>query len=156
MNANPKVMEYFPRTLERHESDAFARRIQDHLTAHGWGLWALEIPGVAPFIGFTGLAVPTFDAHFMPCVEIGWRLAPEFWGNGYATEAAFAALRTGFELGLDEVVSLTATINRRSMRIMEKLGMTHDPAEDFDHPSLDPTDPLRRHVVYRLRAPGAG
>jgi len=107
---------------------------------------------VTPFAGFTGLAVPRFEAHFTPCVEVGWRLAREHWGRGYATEAARAALADGFErLGLDEIVSFTAAGNLPSRRVMEKLGMKHDSADDFDHPSLAPGHPLRRHVLYRIR-----
>ena len=152
MNANSQVMEFFPSTLTEQQSDSFASRIEQHLRDEGWGLWAVEIPGQARFIGFTGLAVPTFDAEFTPCVEIGWRLAEPFWGNGYATEAARAVLDIAFsQIGLQEVLALTATINRRSIRIMEKLGMQHDPAENFDHPRLAQDSPLRRHVVYRTR-----
>ena len=145
-------MEYFPATLSRAESDAFAARIRADLVEQGFGLWAVEAPGVAPFVGFTGLAVPRFEAHFTPCVEIGWRLAREHWGRGYAPEAARAALAHGLEpLRLDEIVSFTAAGNVRSRRVMEKLGMTHDPADDFDHPSLAPGHRLRRHVLYRIR-----
>jgi RimJ/RimL family protein N-acetyltransferase len=146
-------MEHFPAVLTRVESDAFAARIRAELAERGFGLWAVEAPGVAPFIGFTGLAVPRFAAHFTPCVEIGWRLAREHWGRGYAPEAARAALAFGFErLGLAEIVSFTALGNARSRRVMEKLGMTHDPAGDFEHPGLPPGHPLRRHVLYRARA----
>ena len=154
LNADPAVMEYFPATLSRAESDAFAARVRSEMAEHGFGLWAVEAPGVAPFVGFTGLAVPRFDAHFTPCVEIGWRLAREHWGRGYAPEAARAALAHGFgALGLDEVVSFTAAGNLRSRRVMEKLGMRHDPAEDFEHPNLAAGHPLRRHVLYRIQPP---
>jgi RimJ/RimL family protein N-acetyltransferase len=145
-------MEHFPGTLSRVESDAFATRIRTELTERGFGLWAVEVPDVAPFIGFTGLALARFSAHFTPCVEIGWRIAREHWGRGYAPEGARAALAHAFGvLGLDEIVSFTAVGNLRSRRVMEKLGMTHDPADDFDHPSLAPGHPLRRHVLYRIR-----
>jgi ribosomal-protein-alanine N-acetyltransferase len=155
LNADPVVMEHFPAPLSRAESDAAAARIQAHFAEHGFGLWAVEVPGVAPFAGFTGLSVPRFEAHFMPCVEIGWRLAREHWGRGYASEAARAALAHGFgPLGLAEVVSFTAVANARSRRVMEKLGMSHDPADDFDHPALPPGHRLRRHVLYRIRATG--
>ena len=151
LNADPAVMEYFPTTLSRAESDAAAARIQRELSERGFGLWALELRG-GPFIGFTGLAVPSFDADFTPCVEIGWRIAREHWGKGYASEAAHRALAFGFErLGLAEIVSFTAVGNTRSRRVMEKLGMSHDPADDFEHPSLPPGHPLRRHVLYRIR-----
>ena len=109
------------------------------------------MPGVAPFVGFVGLSVPTFEAHFTPCVEVGWRLARAHWGRGYATEAAGAALTFGFsDVGLDEVVSFTVPHNRPSRRVMQRLGMRRDPAEDFEHPSLPEGHPLRRHVLYRL------
>ncbi len=145
-------MEYFPSTLSQAESDAFAARVRAELAERGFGLWAVEAPGVAPFVGFTGLSVPRFTAHFTPCVEVGWRLARAYWGRGYAPEAASRAIAHGFgPLGLDEIVSFTAVANLRSRRVMEKLGMTHDAADDFDHPSLEPSHPLRRHVLYRLR-----
>jgi RimJ/RimL family protein N-acetyltransferase len=152
LNADPAVMEYFPSVLSRTESDAFAARIRTELGERGFGLWAVEVPGNAEFIGFTGISVPRFEAPFTPCVEIGWRIAKEFWGRGYAPEAAGRALAHGFgALGLDEIVSFTAVANHRSRRVMEKLGMTHDPADDFDHPSLAPGHRLRRHVLYRIR-----
>lgn len=158
MNADPLVMEYFPALLARAESDALAARIEAGFDKNGFGLWALEIPedssaGVeeAPFIGHTGLSVPSFAAPFTPCVEVGWRLAHAHWGKGYASEAARAALRFGFEsAGLAEIVSFTAVANARSRRVMEKIGMTRDPAEDFEHPSLPPGHPLSLHVLYRL------
>jgi ribosomal-protein-alanine N-acetyltransferase len=151
MNADPRVMEHFPATLSRAESDATVDRITAHFDAHGFGLWAVEIPGVAPFGGFVGLCQPRFEAHFTPCVEVGWRLAAEHWGQGYATEAAKAALKFGFEtLGLHEIVSFTVPANRRSRRVMEKLGMMHDPDDDFDHPILATGHPLCRHVLYRI------
>ena len=145
-------MEHFPAILTRAESDTFAVRIRSEMEGRGFGLWAVEVPGITSFAGFTGLAVPRFEAHFTPCVEIGWRIAREHWGRGYAPEAARAAFAHAFgALGLGEVVSLTAVGNLRSRRVMEKLGMTHDPADDFDHPSLAPGHPLRRHVLYRIR-----
>ena len=154
MNADPGVMEYFPATSDRRESDALADHIEAHFDTHGFGLWVVEIPDVSPFVGFVGLSVPTFDAHFMPAVEVGWRLAREHWGWGYATEAAQAAVDAGFdELGLEEIVSFTVPANFRSRRVMERLGMTHDPADDFDHPRVPEGSPLRRHVLYRLARP---
>jgi len=147
-------MEFFPKLLDRMESDAAVARINEHFDRHGFGMWAIELPGVTPFIGFVGLAVPRFKAHFTPCVEIGWRLAVEHWGRGYATEAARAALDFGFEnLHLDEIVSFTVPANLRSRRVMERLGMTHSPADDFDHPLLAEGHPLRRHVLYRQACP---
>jgi RimJ/RimL family protein N-acetyltransferase len=150
LNADPEVMRYFPAALTRPESDAFAERAQAHIAQHGWGLWAVELLGGEPFIGFVGLAEPRFAAHFTPAVEVGWRLAREQWGHGYATEAARAAVEHGFGvLQLAEIVSFTATTNAPSRRVMERLGMRHDPAEDFEHPLVTP-GPLRRHVLYRL------
>jgi RimJ/RimL family protein N-acetyltransferase len=151
LNADARVMEFFPKTLDRAESDALAERIRGHFARHGFGLWAVGAPGVADFVGFVGLAVPGFAAPFMPCVEIGWRLAVPYWGRGYATEAARAALGFGFgSLGLAEIVSFTVRDNWPSRRVMERLGMRHDPADDFDHPSLPQGHRLRRHVLYRL------
>ena len=118
-------MEFFPSRLSREQSDAVATRIRKHFEHHGFGLWAVEVPELVPFIGFVGLSIPSFEAHFTPCVEVGWRLAYEHWGRGYASEAATAALDFGFgELGLDEIVSFTSTSNQRSMRVMERIGMT--------------------------------
>ncbi len=154
LNADPRVMEHFPGVLSPEESDTLAATIEAHFEQHGYGVWAAEIPGVAPFAGFIGLAVPRFDAHFTPCVEIGWRLAAPVWGRGYATEGARAVLAFGFEtLGLDEIVSFTVLGNLRSRRVMEKIGMVHNPADDFDHPCLPEQHPLRRHVLYRIAAP---
>jgi len=153
LNADPEVAEFLPAALTGGASDALAARIQAHFEAHGFGLWAVEAPGVAPFLGFTGLSIPGFQAPFTPCVEIGWRLAARFWGRGYATEAARAALAFGFEsLRLPEIVSFTVPGNLRSQRVMEKIGMRRDPDDDFDHPALPEGHPLRRHVLYRVRA----
>ncbi len=152
MNADPEVMRHFPKTLTRDESAGLADHAAELFRRHGFGPWAMEIPGVASFIGFTGLAVPDFSAPFMPCVEVAWRVAREHWGRGYATEAARAAVEFGFEsCGLNEIVSFTVVDNRASRRVMEKIGMTHDPMEDFDHPSLPEGHLLRRHVLYRLK-----
>ena len=151
MNSDARVMEFFPGRLSRVESDAMVDHIQKHFSEHGFGLWAIEVPDVAPFIGFTGLAVPRFSARFTPCVEVGWRLAFEHWGQGYATEAARLALGYGFGThALTEVVSFTSATNYRSRAVMERLWMRRDPAEDFDHPALPESHPLRRHVLYRL------
>jgi ribosomal-protein-alanine N-acetyltransferase len=149
LNADPAVMEFFPAPLDRAASDAMLDRAAALLAERGWGLWAIEAP--EGFIGFAGLSVPRFEAAFTPCVEIGWRLARAAWGHGYATEAARAALAVGFgELDLDEIVSFTTVANSRSRAVMERLGMTRDPAEDFDHPSIAEGSPVRRHVLYRL------
>ncbi len=152
VNADPRVVEFLPNALTRDESDAVADRIAAHFEQHGFGLWAVELPGVAPFIGFIGLSTPRFDAPFTPCIEIGWRLAADFWNRGYATEGARAALAFGWNaLKLNEIVSLTVPANQRSRRVMEKLGMTHDPRDDFDHPLLPAGHQLQRHVLYRIR-----
>jgi RimJ/RimL family protein N-acetyltransferase len=124
-------------------------RIVEHFKKRGYGLWAVEVPGQAPFIGFIGLAVPAFESSFTPCVEIGWRLARPWWGLGLATEGALAALAYGFEqLKLPEIVSFTVPGNTRSRRVMRKLGFRY--SQDFEHPHIDPQTPLRRHVLYRL------
>ena len=150
LSADPNVMRYFPSCLSKDQSDALAHRIQVHIEEHGWGLWAVEIPGISPFAGFVGLATPVFTSHFTPCTEVGWRLASEHWGRGYATEGALAAIAFGFgELGLHEIVSFTTETNLPSRRVMERLGMTHDAADDFDHPLVPAAHPLRRHVLYR-------
>lgn len=154
LNADPEVMAHFPATLTPAETAAMMERVKAALAARGFGWWAAEVPGEMPFIGFIGLSVPSFQAPFTPCVEVGWRLAREHWGRGYATEGAREALRFGFEeLGLPEIVSLTTTTNERSQAVMRRLGMTHDPSDDFDHPSLPAGHRLARHVLYRLRPP---
>lgn len=154
LNADPIVMEFFPAPLSRAESEAHVDRILAHFDEHGWGLWAVEVPGKEEFIGFIGLAIPRFEARFTPCVEVGWRLARSAWGSGYAPEGGTEALRFAFdELALDEVVSFTSVRNAKSRRVMEKLGMTHDPADDFDHPTLPFDSPINRHVLYRARRP---
>lgn len=151
LNADARVMEYFPSVLDRAASDATVDRIEAHFAKHGFGLWAVEVPGIAPFIGFVGLIVTNFTAPFTPCVEIGWRLACDAWGHGYASEAARAVLEFGFtQLALDEIVSLTAVANQRSRRVMERIGMTRTANDDFDHPLVAEGHPLRRHVLYRL------
>ena len=128
-----------------------AARVIETLEARGFGLWAVEVPGSIPFAGFVGLSIPRFEVHFTPCVEIGWRLAREAWGHGYATEGAEAALKHGFDVvGLPEIVSFTVPANLRSWRVMEKIGMRRDPADDFDHPLLPDGHRLKRHLLYRL------
>jgi RimJ/RimL family protein N-acetyltransferase len=151
LNADPKVMEFLPAALSREDSDMFINRIEAHFDRHGFGLWAVEIPDAVPFAGFVGLSTPGFDAPFTPGVEIGWRLAAEHWGRGYATEGARAVLSFGFEmLTLDEIVSFTVPDNLRSRHVMERIGMAHNPADDFDHPVLPEGHRLRRHVLYRI------
>jgi RimJ/RimL family protein N-acetyltransferase len=154
MSGDPRVMQYMPKHLTREESDDLAAGIRRNFDRQGFGLWAVEVTGGEPFIGFVGLAIPRFEAHFTPCVEIGWRLAAEHWGHGYATEAGQAARDFAFErLGLPEIVSFTTVANTRSRRVMERLGMMHDPDDDFDHPSLPVNHPIRPHVLYRLARP---
>jgi len=151
LNADAVVMEHFPAPLSRDESDDLADRIEGGLEERGWGLWAVEAPGKAAFVGFVGLNPATFPAPFTPAVEVGWRLAREHWGHGFATEGARAAIDFGFDtLALDEIVSFTVPANTRSRRVMDRLGMHHDPADDFDNPIVPPGDPLRLHVLYRL------
>jgi len=151
MNADPRVMEFMPGLLSRAESDALVDHIEAHFREHGFGLCALELWQDHSFVGFIGLSVPKFRASFTPCVEIGWRLSREYWGQGLATEGAREIVRYAFgDLGLKDLVSFTVPGNGRSRRVMEKLGMTHNPADDFDHPNLAQEHPLRRHVLYRL------
>jgi RimJ/RimL family protein N-acetyltransferase len=152
MNSDPAVVEHLQGPLSRERSDDFLDRIERHWTDHGWGLWAIEVPDVAPFIGYVGLWPSDYVAPSM--VEVGWRLARAHWGHGYATEAARESLRFGFEeVGLDEIVSFTVPQNVRSIRVMERIGLVRDPAGDFDHPRVDPVayPRLVRHVLYRLR-----
>lgn len=153
MNADPEVMEFFVSPLTREDSDAFVDRIEAGFAERGFGLWAVEEIAAGRFIGFTGLIDQTFEAHFTPAVEVGFRLARHAWGKGYATEAAKEAVRYGFEqAGLAEIVSMTAVQNVRSQAVMRKLGMRHNPADDFDHPRVPDGHPLKRHVLYRLTA----
>jgi ribosomal-protein-alanine N-acetyltransferase len=153
MNADPRVMEHFPGCLTRAESEAAAARWRSAAIEHGVEFCAVEVPGVTRFAGVVGLAVASFPAHFTPCVEVGWRLLPEHQGHGYATEGALASLHVGFErLGIEEIVALTIPRNRASWRVMEKLGMIRDPADDFDHPRVPPGSPIRRHILYRIGA----
>lgn len=151
INADAEVMQYFPATLSWQESEALIERIKNHHQVHGFGLWAVEERTTGAFMGLIGLNVPTFQAHFTPAVEVGWRLAKAFWGKGYATEGARKAISYGFEvIGLTEIVSFTAQSNLRSIAVMKRLGMTYQEADDFDHPSLPSNHPLQRHVLYRL------
>jgi RimJ/RimL family protein N-acetyltransferase len=154
MNADTRVMEFMPGTLSRAGSDSLIEKIEKHIQSHGFGLFAAELRSPQAFVGYIGLAIPSFQAAFTPCVEIGWRLSAVHWGKGLATEGAKEMVRYGFQvLGLEELVSFTVPANIRSRRVMEKLGMTHDPAEDFEHPRLPEGHPLRRHVLYRLKSP---
>ena len=151
LNADPRVMRFFPSTLSRAESDEMAERIERGFSECGWGLYAAESRESGEFLGFIGLSVPGFVAHFTPCVEIGWRLAADSWNRGLATEGARAVAAHAFEtLKIPELVSFTTESNLASRRVMEKIGMTRDPADDFDYPRLPEGHPLRRHVLYRL------
>jgi RimJ/RimL family protein N-acetyltransferase len=153
MNADPMVMEFYPAPLTAAQSDAMVLRIEECFDARGFGLWAVEVRATGTFAGYVGLSLATFDAHFTPAVEIGWRLAHDQWGRGYATEAARAATTDGFaRASLSEIVSFTSEINLRSRNVMEKLGMTRDVADDFDHSALPAGHPLCHHVLYRLPA----
>ena len=150
LNADPEVMECFPAPLSGAESNAFANTIRSLIEQRGWGLWAVEVPGQAAFIGFVGLHIPANDLPCSPCVEIGWRLAKAHWGRGYASEAAEAALAYAFgELGLDEVVSFTAVINKPSEAVMRKIGMANA-QQNFAHPRVEVDSPLREHVLYKI------
>ena len=153
LNGDPAVMEHFPAPMTFEESRHLVATVRRRWHQDGVGWWALELLATGEFIGFVGLARPRFEAPFMPAVEVGWRIAREHWGNGYAPEGARAALRYGFEeLALDQIVSFTVPANVSSRRVMEKIGMQHDPTGDFEHPALEPGDRLRPHVLYRLAA----
>ena len=150
INADPRVMEFFPSTLSREATSAGVQRLQEQIASRGFGLWAVEVCASNQFIGFVGLQVTSAAFPFTPCVEIGWRLGFSHWGFGYASEAARGALRVGFEeLGLQEIISFTAIHNRRSRAVMERLGM-RESAETFEHPSVPEGNPLREHCLYRL------
>jgi RimJ/RimL family protein N-acetyltransferase len=160
LNADPEVRRWFNGLLSTEQSDGLARRCQERLDERGWGLWALEVPGVFDFCGFVGLNPVGYKTDFSdpsdPAIEVGWRLAKPCWGFGYASESARACLGFAFdELGLAEVVSFTAVGNANSRAVMERIGMTRDPGEDFDNPELPEDSPLRRHVLYRIASPHA-
>jgi RimJ/RimL family protein N-acetyltransferase len=152
LNRDPAVMEFFPSVLDREQSDAIVERIGSHFEREGFGLWAAEVPGVAPFIGFIGLQRPTF----MPGVEVGWRIARRYWGAGYATEGARASIAWGFgQLDVAEIIAMVVPDNVRSQRVMEKLGMQRDPGADFDHPRIAEGSRRRAHWLFRVPRPGA-
>lgn len=151
LNADPEVMKYFPTTLSPKESNELVKRLEAHHQLHGFGFWAVEERLTSTFIGFIGLNVPSFNAHFMPVVEVGWRLSKAYWGKGYATEGAKKALKYGFKvLDLSEIVSFTAKSNWRSIAVMKRLGMVHRAADNFKHPRLPLGHPLQWHVLYRI------
>lgn len=152
LNSDPAVMEFLMKPLSREESDAMVARLEDHHSKHGFTYWAVESKETVEFIGFTGLVYPNFEAPFTPCVEIGWRFDKAHWGKGFATEAARAALHFGFsKANLKEIVSFTVPANKRSIAVMERLGMKRNPTEDFEHPRVPEAHSLRPHVLYRLR-----
>jgi RimJ/RimL family protein N-acetyltransferase len=152
LNADPEVMRFMPGALSRSQSDAFAWACQAQLERQGFGLWAAEVREGAPFIGYVGIRAPTFEAPFTPCIEVGWRLARDSWGHGYAIEAARACLTLAFgALALPEILSFTVPANTRSRAVMERLGMTLDPGGAFEHPRLPEGHALRHHLLYRLR-----
>ena len=152
MNADQRVMEFMLGKMTKEETRQSIERIKKHFDAHGFGHWAVEIADSKKFIGCVGLNIPRYTLPFSPCVEVAWRICAEEWGKGYAPEAANEALRDGFErVGLQEIVSFTALTNLKSRRVMEKLGMQHCPAENFDHPMVPRCHSLRQHVLYRMR-----
>lgn len=149
LNADSMVMEFFPSPLTRVESDAMADRCQSLIEERGWGFWAAEAKATQEFIGFVGLHTPSAELPFSPCVEVGWRLAFQHWGKGFASEAAREAIRVGFQLlGLREIVSFTTVQNLRSRAVMERLGM--QAAGTFAHPHVPERSGLRSHFLYRL------
>jgi RimJ/RimL family protein N-acetyltransferase len=150
LNADPAVMEFFLSPLSRESSDASIDAWQSQLASRGWSNWALELKASGEFLGFTGLSIPRRVLPFSPCVEVGWRLARKHWGQGYATEAARAALEVGFaRLDLREIVSFTTVGNVRSRAVMERIGM-RDARQDFEYPGFPEGHPLRRHCLYRI------
>lgn len=152
LNRNPDVMEFFPKPLTPEETRNMIKRIALSFEQHGYGLFAVEKRSTQEFLGFTGFARPTFETYFTPCVEIGWRLKKEAWGNGYATEAALACLDYGFQtLHFDRILSFTSVLNTRSEKLMQRIGLTK--IGQFDHPNIDPAHALCRHVVYGLERP---
>lgn len=153
LNADPRVMEYYTAVSSRAESEAFIKGAFEHIQREGWGLWAAALLQTGELIGFIGLDEVPSQMAIAPAIEIGWRLAFKYWGKGYATEGAMAVLQFGFEkLHLPEIVACTAVGNKRSRAVMERIGMHYDPKDDFDHPRVPEGHPLRRHVLYRIKA----
>jgi ribosomal-protein-alanine N-acetyltransferase len=154
MNADPRVMEFFPALYDRARAEKTAASMREEIERDGYGFWAVEIKASGAFAGMVGLNEITYDIPVHPKHEVGWRLAFDAWGHGYATEGARAALQFAFgKLGWPEVVAFTAAINERSQRVMQRLGMLRNPDDDFDHPRVEPGSPLRRHVLYRVKRP---
>ena len=155
LNQDPRVMEHYPGLKTLKETEDFINIVKAHFSKYGYGMYAVEVKNQSPFIGFVGLNHVAFTAPFTPAVEIGWRLAADEWGKGYATEAARCVLNEAFnQLGLKEVVAFTAVDNTRSRHVMEKLGFAHDSEGDFDHPFVPKEHRVCRHVLYRLKGPG--
>lgn len=153
MNADPEVMAYYPSTLNTQQSDELADRIRAMISSRGWGFWAVELKANKRFIGFVGLNEPNYALPVSPLVEIGWRLHKEYWGRGLATEAARASLDVAFNtLSMQSVYAFTATINKRSIALMERLGMA-DTQQNFDHPRVPRSSPLSEHVLYKIETP---
>lgn len=151
ITSDPEVRRYYPGVLTADETKALVTKVEAHFNKESFGLFALELKSTGEFIGYTGLMKPTIQAHFMPCVEIGWQLSKKHWGNGYAPEAAAKALEDGFvRIGLDEIVSFTTVSNDKSIRVMQKLQMTRNPKDDYSHPALPEGHPLKPHVLFRL------
>lgn len=151
MNADERVMRYFPKPLQAGETMAFYEAVQAEIREAGYGLYAVEVKENKAFVGFIGFHRATFEADFTPCLEIGWRLKQEAWGRGYATEGAAACLDHGFrKLGFKDVYSFTAEINHPSRHVMKKIGMRY--AKSFNHPKVDESSPLYRHVLYHISA----
>ena len=151
LNADPEVMRHFPATVDRAGSDGMIARIEKGFDHLGYGLYAVEVKGGSPFVGYVGLMPVRAPNPLAPAVEIGWRLARRAWGRGYASEAARACLDLAFDhLGLDEVVSFTAVANAPSRAVMARIGLRADPSRDFDHPALEMGHPLRRHVLHAI------
>jgi ribosomal-protein-alanine N-acetyltransferase len=154
LNSDPRVMEFFPSVLDEKGARELIQKIREKVERYGFAFWALELKPSGQVIGIAGLSVPGFQAHFTPCVEVGWRLEPAFWGQGLAQEAARAALRFGWEdLDLQEIVAITTVKNVRSRRVMERIGMTRDLQGDFLHPTMPKDHPIAPHVLYRIQKP---
>lgn len=154
MNSDLQVMKYFPTALTADETLAMINRIQLSFSTKGFGLFAVEQRSDGAFLGLTGFSVPRFESFFTPCVEIGWRYRKESWGKGFASEAAAACIRYGFEqLGFDKIVSFTSILNKPSEKLMQRIGMSR--VAEFDHPGIEKTSPLYRHVLYEIKKQAA-
>lgn len=151
LNADPENMKFFPRPFNEEESHSFIDKTIEIIDRDGYGLFAIVVKETNQFIGFTGLAVPSYETHFTPCTEIGWRIHKDFWGKGFATEAARGVLEFAFNtLQLNEIVSFTSHFNTPSINVMKRIGMIHDQNGDFDHPRVEEGHKLRPHVLYRI------